>query len=438
MDYKMVFKKAFSDIREAHSCPNDETVVNKVLERANKMNENNDNMRSFNAQAYEVQTTPAKGHKVFSVIAGIAGTAAVLTGAVFGLNWLNEHGGLRQGGTLSSNGAGYSANSESAVGSEEQGRDFSNNSFDEDGYAITTAQIPVTSADTTAAPDKDTSIVVKFTGTEISGMYDFLFYIDEELQKDRNSTDEISQIKKMRWPISGTGTHSYKILVRCPENRLYETLVETTVDFDGELPAAGFQFTFDRQILKELSEHPQGDLSLIAGIYAPGELPDVYNTGEDSMESVVTAVSDTENVPEDGFNLPDAVSNNNDFYGEYLGTPLTGDEAWELVKERGGIDFDFPLPYDKNLFVFDGCEFYINYADCDVTALVGGTVEFAGWHYGWGNSVLIRDDSGHYWFWGHLSKLNVAEGDTVEAGAKIGHTGSSGYAFCQCYAMRVG
>lgn len=183
----------------------------------------------------------------------------------------------------------------------------------------------------------------------------------------------------------------------------------------------------------------QGDLSLIEGIYAPGELPDIYNMGEDSMETVVAAVSDTEKTPEDRFTLPDAVADRNGFYGEYLDTPITGDEAWELVKERGGIDFDYNLPYDKSLFVFDGCEFYINYADCDVTALVGGTVEFTGWYYGWGNSVLIRDDNGHYWLWGHLAKeLNVAEGDTVEAGEKIGHTGSSGYALCQCYAMRVG
>ena len=89
--------------------------------------------------------------------------------------------------------------------------------------------------------------------------------------------------------------------------------------------------------------------------------------------------------------------------------------------------------------MFDGCEFYINYADCDVTALVGGTVEFSGFYKGWGNTVLIHDENGHYWLWGHLAKeLNVAEGDTVEAGEKIGHPGSSGYALCQCYAMRVG
>ncbi|MBR1831379.1 MAG: hypothetical protein IJ784_02975 [Ruminiclostridium sp.] len=107
MDYKMFFKKAFSDIRKEHSCPDDETVVNNILERAKTMNNNNENERTYNTQAYEVQPTPTKGHKALSVVAGIAGTAAVLTGAVFGLNWLNEHGGLKEGGIGSSNGAGY-------------------------------------------------------------------------------------------------------------------------------------------------------------------------------------------------------------------------------------------------------------------------------------------------------------------------------------------
>ena len=107
MDYKMFFKKAFSDIRKEHSCPDDETVVNNILERAKTMNNNNENERTYNTRAYEVQPTPTKGHKALSVVAGIAGTAAVLAGAVFGLNWLNEHGGLKEGGIESSNGAGY-------------------------------------------------------------------------------------------------------------------------------------------------------------------------------------------------------------------------------------------------------------------------------------------------------------------------------------------
>ncbi len=170
-------------------------------------------------------------------------------------------------------------------------------------------------------------------------------------------------------------------------------------------------------------------LSQIAGIYGPGEEPYEVVESEETTEN--TTVAD---LPE----FPIAIDNGNGFYGEYLETPLTGEEAWELVKERGGIDFDYDLPYDKSLFTYNGCEFCIEYADCDVTAFVGGTVEYSGWCSGYGLAVLIRDDNGHYWFWGHLSEVSAAEGDTVCAGDVIGHTGSTGYATNQRYAMSVG
>ena len=324
MDHREIFNAAMSQKLSEYTFSDNNTVMKNIKERAKKMDRKKEIRR-----------------RVLSAAAAVAGAAVILTGTVFGINYLNEHGGLREGGIESSNGAGYSSNSESAVGSEQQGRDFANNDIDEEGYvkvdqrygvgndltvhlkgykfdgtwakiyydlvykdeiaddyirkivpkdsdngrfesvefatvgnilscianygldtpadsvdvtfgynddtdsdifgltmykstdkinepiyttavmgtfeditttiignaeAITTAQIPVTSADTTAAPDNETSIVVEFTGTEISGMYDFLFYIDGELQKDKTSTDEISQIRKRRWMISGTGT----------------------------------------------------------------------------------------------------------------------------------------------------------------------------------------------------------------------------------------
>ncbi|MBP5579412.1 MAG: hypothetical protein J6X56_08065, partial [Ruminococcus sp.] len=105
MDYKMFFSKAFSDIREYHSCPDDVTIVNDILERAEKMKKDNNYETAYGSQAYEVQPSPAKPRKALSVFAGIAGTAAVLTAAVFGLNWLNEHGVLK-GPDVSGPGAG--------------------------------------------------------------------------------------------------------------------------------------------------------------------------------------------------------------------------------------------------------------------------------------------------------------------------------------------
>ncbi len=194
----------------------------------------------------------------------------------------------------------------------------------------------------------------------------------------------------------------------------------------------GERIIFEPDASRESNE--QGDLSQIAGIYAPGELPYEATGGAYEATGGEETSGDTS-----GFTLPEALCNGNGFYGPFLDEPIVGDDAWALVKERSGTDLDYILPFDKNLFVFDGAEFFIyGEADCDVTALVGGTVESVGYKGGFGLSVLICDDNGHYWFWYHLSKANVSEGDTVEAGTKIGHTGSSGVADRQRLAMRVG
>ncbi len=146
MDYKMFFRKAFSDIREYHSCPDDVTIVNDILERAEKMKKDNNYETAYGSQAYEVQTSPVKPRKALSVFAGIAGTALLLTGAVFGLNWLNEHGILREGGIESSTGAGYSSNAgTTAADANDSGFDYIFQSFsiqrplktfDFDGFSV--------------------------------------------------------------------------------------------------------------------------------------------------------------------------------------------------------------------------------------------------------------------------------------------------------------
>ena len=636
MDYKRVFDDAMSRKLSEYTFSDNSEIMKKITERAKNMKKD-DNVKQMKfTEITPEYIEPKKSHKAISVVAGIAGTAAVLTGAVFGLNWLGEHGGLKEGGIESSNGAGYhedmtepaqsAAETTNALIAAEDIRydtetpenvfefdgvraivdwwqfdgktlklqydidfgtkrcedivndispritpmgdfeasttldvfeqkensikmratielfhytdsislsfldnneyvrmkhgeieamspdayrkldiflidlkktsvQYCNTDFEETkdpkypyryhiGKIVGTAaevsyevldvadpsefeNIHLTAVDFdgsktilgkgTFVPDdssggilsfptngididiadvyyysfeRSTQISVDITRVETPGEYEFLYYIDDELQEELTETKDISETDKLVWDISGAGRHTYKIMIRRPDTQMSETFLECTVDFSKTEPTKDFG-AFNSKIFKELTEIQQGDLSLIEGIYPPGYEPpyEVIEGGEDSVNSAEAAL------PE----FPKAISNGNGFYGEFLDTPITGDEAWELVKERGGIDFDYNLPYDKSLFVFDGCQFYINYADRDVTALVGGTVEFAGYYNGWGNSVLIRDDNGHYWLWGHLAKeLNVAEGDTVVAGEKIGHTGSSGYAFCQCYAMRVG
>ena len=106
MEIKEYFYRAFSDIRKDHDLPDDKTICKDILERAKKMKKN-DNVRQVKfTEITPEYAEPKKSHKALNVFAGVAGTAAVLTGAVFGLNWLNEHGGLK-GPDVQGAGAGY-------------------------------------------------------------------------------------------------------------------------------------------------------------------------------------------------------------------------------------------------------------------------------------------------------------------------------------------
>ena len=277
--------------------------------------------------------------------------------------------------------------------------------------------------------EKETSISVQFLDIKGPGEYKLLYYIDDEIQSDLTETIELSETKELVWNIKGSGVHRYKLLVKCLANQAFGELYECTIDFTKPEPEKDFD-AFNAKTFKELAEHENGDVSLIEGIYAPGEEP--YETGQPD-------VSEKDGNEEQLPDLPEAVSTDNDFYNELLAVPIRGDEAWELVKERGGIDYDYPFPYDRSLFTFTGRAFVLYGADCDVTALAGGTVEFADWYRGWGKIVLIHDENGHYWLYSHLAEeLNVGKGDTVETGDKIGHTGSTGMTNTQCYMMHVG
>ena len=106
MKQKELFNKALSDALNNYPFSDEETVMKHIRERAKNMkteeNFRQANFREITVEHYE----PKKSTRIIHAFAGIAGTAAVLTGAVFGLNWLNEHGGLK-GPDVQGAGAGY-------------------------------------------------------------------------------------------------------------------------------------------------------------------------------------------------------------------------------------------------------------------------------------------------------------------------------------------
>ena len=63
-----------------------------------------------------------------------------------------------------------------------------------------------------------------------------------------------------------------------------------------------------------------------------------------------------------------------------------------------------------------------------VGAAYSGVVDTAaiGYNSGYGNYVYIKGDNGVYYRYGHLSKLNVSNGQRVAAGELIGLSGNTG------------
>ncbi len=107
MNYNDFFRSALSAAYKKAPMTDDDTFMSIIKERAKNMKKD-DNVKQMKfTEITPEYIEPKKSHKAISVVAGIAGTAAVLTGAVFGLNWLNEHGGMKEGGIESSNSAGY-------------------------------------------------------------------------------------------------------------------------------------------------------------------------------------------------------------------------------------------------------------------------------------------------------------------------------------------
>jgi len=90
------------------------------------------------------------------------------------------------------------------------------------------------------------------------------------------------------------------------------------------------------------------------------------------------------------------------YYGK-RSDPITG--VWT---SHGGMDI--AAPYGSS-----------------VVSANDGVVIFAGWHYSYGNYVIVDHGGGISTLYGHNSKLVVSAGQTVSRGQKIAQCGSTGY-----------
>ena len=61
-----------------------------------------------------------------------------------------------------------------------------------------------------------------------------------------------------------------------------------------------------------------------------------------------------------------------------------------------------------------------------VSVIQPGQVSYAGWIDGYGNTIIVSHPGGLSTLYGHLSRINVTNGQQIEPGSVIGNTGSTG------------
>lgn len=168
MNYNDFFESALSAAYKKAPMTDDDTFMRIVKERAKNMKKENSEHNGL-VEVTTDYTEPKKSTKILHAAAGIAGTAAVLTGAVFGLNWLNEHGGLK-GPDVQGAGAGYHEDVESAENETETEEIESDVVSEEDADANNK-----TSSDMSLEYDDCTIVITdyRFDGLRLDLTYDY-------------------------------------------------------------------------------------------------------------------------------------------------------------------------------------------------------------------------------------------------------------------------
>ncbi len=129
-------------------------------------------------------------------------------------------------------------------------------------------------------PQKTSSIDLRINDSA-SGEYSFKYYIDGVLQEELTEIRDISLSKQISWAISGTGVHSYGIVVENTVTKQSKTLIELEVNFDTD-PVDKQPKTFNENVFKELQSESTQTSSQDS---ASTSSPDPFDFDSDSETS---------------------------------------------------------------------------------------------------------------------------------------------------------
>ncbi len=107
----------------------------------------------------------------------------------------------------------------------------------------------------------------------------------------------------------------------------------------------------------------------------------------------------------------------------FLGTAFTQPAGAVNMTSRFGMRRD---PFGKKYYSFHGGVDFSCPLHSTVRSTRKGRVIFSGYEGGYGNLIIIEHERGYHSYYGHLSRMTVKPGDTVETGQLIGLSGNSG------------
>ncbi|MGN0638774.1 MAG: M56 family metallopeptidase [Huintestinicola sp.] len=105
-----------------------------------------------------------------------------------------------------------------------------------------------------------------------------------------------------------------------------------------------------------------------------------------------------------------------------------GDAACELLKKNFASDFCLPVDekYTESALYYGGYEFKPE-VNAEIYSMNEGTVLFAGYKNGFGNTVLIDHGDNNIFLYAHMNSISVSVNDSVRSGTVIGYAGDSGF-----------
>lgn len=117
---------------------------------------------------------------------------------------------------------------------------------------------------------------------------------------------------------------------------------------------------------------------------------------------------------------------------------IVGETKGDIVKPKMSVEFQSPVegrlssrfgnrfhPIDHKVKFHQGIDIAAPRGTA-IKAAAEGTVVFAGWSKGYGNTVVIEHADGRQTRYAHAQKLFVSKGDRIDAGEKIAAVGSTG------------